>query len=212
MKGTVKQVKWAEDIKATCLNTIELNKNYHINRIEENKDGKNTWVLAKESELYVKAWNHIEGLVEKAFEEKDEAKWYIENKDLLTLKLTEWAKEKVEEYEKEEKKNKEEHNMEKKDVREKTVKELREEAKKAGIKGASRMKKEDLIKALMGNGKVKVYMYAFTGMYIGEFEADVTEDGMVVDTKLKGELLFNNDGIEVTSPEKARWANKIVKK
>ena len=35
---------------------------------------------------------------------------------------------------------------------------------------------------------------------------------MVVDTKLKGELLFNNDGIEVTSPEKARWANKIVKK
>ena len=158
MKGTVKQVKWAEDIKATCLKTIELNKNYHINRIEENKDGKNTWILAKESELYVRAYNYIEGLVEKAFEEKDEAKWYIENKDMLTLRLTEWAKEKVEEYEKEEEKNKEEQNMEKKDVREKTVKELREEAKKAGIKGASRMKKEDLIKALMGNGKVKVYM------------------------------------------------------
>lgn len=65
-----------------------------------------------------------------------------------------------------------------------TVKELREEAKKAGIKGASRMKKEDLIKALMGNGKVIVYMFAFTGIYIGEFEADVTEDGMIVDTKL----------------------------
>lgn len=91
-----------------------------------------------------------------------------------------------------------------------TVKELREEAKKVGIKGASRMKKEDLLRVLMGNGKVKVQMYAFTGMYIGEFDADVTEKGTIVNTQLKGELMFNKDGVEITSPERARYANRIV--
>mgnify|MGYP002765055124 CR=1 FL=1 len=91
-----------------------------------------------------------------------------------------------------------------------TVKELREEAKKAGIKGASRMKKADLLKALMGNGKIRVKMYAFTGMYIGEFDADVAGEGTIVNTQLKGELMFNKEGVEITSPEKARYANRIV--
>ena len=47
-------------------------------------------------------------------------------------------------------------------------------------------------------------------MYIGEFDADVTEKGTIVNTQLKGELMFNKDGVEITSPERARYANRIV--
>ena len=82
-----------------------------------------------------------------------------------------------------------------------TVKELRAEAKAQGIEGMSRAKKEELIAALMFHNYgqpdpeehtveiSKVHMYAFTGMYIGEFE--------------------RKTGKEITNRSKARYANRV---
>ena len=61
-----------------------------------------------------------------------------------------------------------------------TVKEMRETLKAAGIKGISRVKKDELIEMMLDLGDEltsgsktvsisKVKMYAFTGMLIGEF-------------------------------------------
>ena len=58
-----------------------------------------------------------------------------------------------------------------------TVKEMRETLKAAGVKGVSRAKKEELVEMMLELGASKantvqvskVNMYAFTGMYIGEF-------------------------------------------
>ena len=92
-----------------------------------------------------------------------------------------------------------------------TVKELRAEAKEQGIKGISKMSKDDLIAALTNETTAsKVHMYAFTGMYIGEFEADFGKDFILVNTASKGELQFDaKTGKEVTSPDKARYANRV---
>lgn len=94
-----------------------------------------------------------------------------------------------------------------------TVKEMRVEAKELGIKGYSRMSKEDLQAAIENkkssdSEEVTVKMYAFTGMLIGEFKANMEDGVVVVNTKRKGELKFK-DGLEITAPEKARWANRI---
>lgn len=103
-----------------------------------------------------------------------------------------------------------------------TVKELRAEAKAQGIKGMSKAKKDELIAALMSHNYnqpdpeehtveiSKVRMYTFTGMYIGEFEAEVHDDKILVYTKRRGELMFDlNTGKEITDKNKARYANKI---
>lgn len=95
-----------------------------------------------------------------------------------------------------------------------TVKEMRVEAKELGIKGYSRMSKEDLQAAIESkksseSEEITIKMYAFTGMFIGEFKAMFKDGVMVVNTKAKGELAFDGNGVEITAPEKARWANRI---
>lgn len=101
-----------------------------------------------------------------------------------------------------------------------TVKELREEAKAQDIKGMSRAKKEELIEAIMGAAGAensgatieisKVKMYAFTGMYIGEFDAECDGEHILVYTESKGELMFDiKTGKEVTDAAKARYANRV---
>lgn len=94
---------------------------------------------------------------------------------------------------------KEENEMEEKKM---TVKEMRAEAKEMGIKGYSRMSKEDLQKAIEANtveekaeveekAAKTVVMKAFTGMWIGEFEIiKETKKTITVATK-KGELKFD---------------------
>ena len=102
-----------------------------------------------------------------------------------------------------------------------TVKELRAEAKAQGIEGMSRAKKEELIAALMFHNYgqpdpeltveiSKVHMYAFTGMYIGEFDAEVKDGKIIVNTTSKGELVFDiSTGKEITTAAKARYANRV---
>lgn len=102
-----------------------------------------------------------------------------------------------------------------------TVKELRAEAKAQGIEGMSRAKKDELIAALMFHNYgqpdpeftveiSKVKMYAFTGMYIGEFDAEVKDGKILVYTESKGELMFDLEtGKEITDEAKARYANKV---
>lgn len=100
-----------------------------------------------------------------------------------------------------------------------TVKELREEAKAQDIKGMSRAKKEELIEAIMNAANVengatveisKVKMYAFTEMYIGEFDAECDGEHILVYTESKGELMFDlKTGKEVTDAAKARYANRV---
>lgn len=102
-----------------------------------------------------------------------------------------------------------------------TVKELRAEAKAQGIEGMSRAKKDELIAALMFHNYgqpdpeltveiSKVHMYAFTGMYIGEFDAEVKDGKIIVNTASKGELVFDiSTGKEITTAAKARYANRV---
>lgn len=100
-----------------------------------------------------------------------------------------------------------------------TVKELRAEAKAMNIEGISRAKKEELIEAILNAAGSepaftatvsKVHMYAFTGMYIGEFDAEVKDGNIIVNTSSKGELVFDLEtGKEITTKAKARYANKV---
>lgn len=102
-----------------------------------------------------------------------------------------------------------------------TVKEMRETLKAAGIKGISRAKKDELVEMMIDLGEEltsgsktvsisKVKMYAFTGMFIGEFEAEVKEGKILVNTSSRGELMFDlNTGKEVCDERKARWANRV---
>lgn len=99
-----------------------------------------------------------------------------------------------------------------------TVKELRAEAKAQGIEGMSRAKKNELIEALMNNKEntgntiqiSKVKMYAFTGMFIGEFEAEVQDGKILVNTTSRGELMFNlKTGKEIADKNKSRYANRV---
>ena len=112
---------------------------------------------------------------------------------------------------------KEENEMEEKKM---TVKEMRAEAKEMGIKGYSRMSKEDLQKAIEANTveekaeveekAVKtVVMKAFTGMWIGEFEIiKETKKTITVITK-KGELKFDKaTGIQLDA-NSPKFANHI---
>ena len=112
---------------------------------------------------------------------------------------------------------KEENEMEEKKM---TVKEMRAEAKEMGIKGYSRMSKEDLQKAIEANtveekAEVEektaktVVMKAFTGMWIGEFEIiKETKKTITVITK-KGELKFDKaTGIQLDA-NSPKFANHI---
>lgn len=117
--------------------------------------------------------------------------------------------------------NKEDNEMENKRemLNNMTVKELRAEAKAQGIEGISRAKKEALIEAIMNAAGArpaftatvsKVRMYAFTGMFIGEFEAEVEGDKILVNTTSKGELMFDlKTGKEITDKNKSRYANRV---
>ena len=113
--------------------------------------------------------------------------------------------------------DKEDTNMTKKnnDYMTWTVKELREEAKRIGLTGASRMRKEDLCAALMNTPEKtiqisKVNMFAFTGMFLGEFDAEVHGDKILVNTTSKGELMFDLEtGKEITDTNKQRYANRV---
>lgn len=101
-----------------------------------------------------------------------------------------------------------------------TVKEMRAEAKEMGIKGYSRMSKEDLQKAIEANtieekaeveekAAKKVVMKAFTGMWIGEFEIiKETKKTITIATK-KGELKFDKaTGIQLDA-NNPKFANHI---
>lgn len=112
---------------------------------------------------------------------------------------------------------KEENEMEEKKM---TVKEMRAEAKEMGIKGYSRMSKEDLQKAIEANTVEEkteveekdaktVVMKAFTGMWIGEFEIiKETKKTITVATK-KGELKFDKaTGIQLDA-NNPKFANHI---
>ena len=102
-----------------------------------------------------------------------------------------------------------------------TVKEMRETLKAAGIKGISRAKKDELVEMMIDLGDEltsgsktvsisKVKMYAFTGMFIGEFEAELKDGKILVNTSSRGELMFDlNTGKEVCDERKARWANRV---
>lgn len=102
-----------------------------------------------------------------------------------------------------------------------TVKEMREALKAAGIKGISRAKKGELVEMMLDLGDEltsgsktvsisKVKMYAFTGMFIGEFEAELKDGKILVNTSSRGELAFDlNTGKEVCDEKKARWANRV---
>lgn len=102
-----------------------------------------------------------------------------------------------------------------KNLNEMTVKELREYAKARGIKGYSRMSKDDLIEMIKATEEVveekveTVILRAFTGMLIGEFKV-VAEDAevIVIETK-KGELSFDKKtGIQL-NPNNPKFANRI---
>lgn len=112
---------------------------------------------------------------------------------------------------------KEKNEMEEKKM---TVKEMRAEAKEMGIKGYSRMSKEDLQKAIEANtveekaeveekATKTVVMKAFTGMWIGEFEIiKETKKTITVATK-KGELKFDKaTGIQLDA-NNPKFANHI---
>ena len=106
---------------------------------------------------------------------------------------------------------KEENEMEEKKM---TVKEMRAEAKEMGIKGYSRMSKEDLQKAIEANTveekAVKtVVMKAFTGMWIGEFEIIKETKKTITVTTKKGELKFDKaTGIQLDA-NNPKFANHI---
>ena len=103
-----------------------------------------------------------------------------------------------------------------------TVKEMREALKEAGVKGISRAKKNELVEMMLDLEEKKsdeksvtvkiskVHMYAFTGMYIGEFEAEDNGEYILVYTERKGELMFDRKtGKEITKRNKARYANRV---
>lgn len=101
-----------------------------------------------------------------------------------------------------------------------TTKEMREHLKEGGFTGYSRANKETLAKAMLALEELKnsrktvsiskVNMYSFTGMFIGEFEAEVQDGKILVSTASRGELMFDlNTGKEICEERKARWANRV---
>ena len=104
-----------------------------------------------------------------------------------------------------------------------TVKELRAEAAKKGIKGYSRMKKEELENAIYKLSEeqntpetveqnapetVTINLFAFTGMYIGTYTATEHDGFYEIITKDGKCLTFNFDGLQ-TNAKNPRYANKI---
>lgn len=143
----------------------------------------------------------------------DEKKLYGASKEALKVIINELKKEDKEDKEMENKRGM---------LNNLTVKDLRELAKDNDIKGMSRASKEELITALMfcnwgaSNPEEhtikisKVTMYAFTGMVIGEFEAEDDGEHILVYTESKGELMFDRKtGKEITDRNKARYANRV---
>lgn len=127
-----------------------------------------------------------------------------------------WVREMIEELNTE---NKEDETMTREELNTKTVKELRAMAKELCIEGMSRAKKEELVQAILNckdakpafpNTITKVNMFAFTGMFIGEFEAEVQDGKILVSTASRGELMFDlNTGKEICEESKTRWANRV---
>lgn len=106
-------------------------------------------------------------------------------------------------------------------IRNYTVKEMREHLKEAGVKGISKAKKEELVEMMLDIEEQKnesddttpvkrVKMFAFTGMLIGEFDCEVTDEYILVYTQSRGELQFDKKtGKEITDEKKARYANRV---
>lgn len=105
-----------------------------------------------------------------------------------------------------------------------TVKDLREEAKALGLKGISRMKREQLEQVIeeakaqaefeveheaKAGAPIMVTMKAFTGMTLGEFEVVTIGSEIVIVATKKGEMAFDrNTGVQLHS-NNPRFANKI---
>ena len=102
-----------------------------------------------------------------------------------------------------------------------TVKEMRAEAKELGIKGYSRMSKEDLQKAIttaksvdkftesLETEEVEVVLKAFTGMVIGTYTAVYGNGTYTLATK-NGYLKFDESGKQLDA-KNPKFANKIEK-
>lgn len=76
MKGTKKQIKWAEDIKRSLINTCELNI----------KEFENHPYLAQDAEIWKEIKTRCETLismVENHRPEADNAAWWIKNRNNL---------------------------------------------------------------------------------------------------------------------------------
>ena len=54
----------------------------------------------------------------------------------------------------------------------------------------------------------KVVLKAFTGMFLGEYEAKVTKTGYTITTK-KGDMEFNKDGTQKINCRNARFNSHI---
>lgn len=117
----------------------------------------------------------------------------------------------LEQEEEEVKKEREEKKM--------TVKEMRAEAKAMGIKGYSRMSKEELQERIeaaktpeipqIEEGTI-VIVRAFTGMLLGEFEVvEVTKNLLIVKTKKGHELKFDKFTGLQTNGNNPKFANYV---
>lgn len=114
-------------------------------------------------------------------------------------------------------------NEEKKEIEDKTmtVRGMRAEAKEMGIKGYSRMSKEDLQKAIataksvekftesLETEEVEVVLKAFTGMVIGTYTAVYGNGTYTLATK-NGYLKFDESGKQLDA-KNPKFANKIEK-
>lgn len=148
------------------------------------------------------------GIVERLFAKDEDAKelWEEEVNNINTT-------------EKEDKTMMEKKTISKEMLSKLTVKELKAMAKELCIEGLSRAKKEELVEAILNSKDAKpaftatvskVNMYAFTGMLIGEFEAEVQDDKILVYTASKGELMFDlSTGKELCEESKTRYANRV---
>lgn len=111
-------------------------------------------------------------------------------------------------------KNKEEKDMKetkttKKNAVTKEAKETKEKVEKA--KKTTKAEEVTPKKSKKNSKKSnKVALFAFTGMYIGEFDIVDEGENIIIYTESKGELVFDGKtGKEITSKAKARYANRI---
>lgn len=99
-----------------------------------------------------------------------------------------------------------------------TVKEMRAEAKAMGIKGYSRMSKEELQEKIeaaktpetQAEERTTVIVRAFTGMLLGEFEVvKETKKLLIVKTKKGNELKFDKSTGLQTNGNNPKFANYV---